>query len=243
MKLTSSRAEDRVRAQYAQSTAMDVLDQSPAMEWVLSGLGFVLLLIGLAQRSRAGLTLTLIGGALVYGPARKRVNSALRDTLESRQPKAVVVDRAVTILRSRSELYADWHEFQSLPRIVPILKTVTPTGERRSHWVAEGPRGQTLEWDVEITYDDPNELIRWQALPGAPIPNRGEVRFNPAPADRDTEVRLRVEFDAPIATVDRLLGPGAGNLLRESARNFKRLMEAGEIPTNDPQPMGTCVKR
>ena len=41
----------------------------------------------------------------------------------------------------------------------------------------------------------------------------------------------------------RLLGPGADNLLRESARNFKRLMEAGEIPTNDPQPMGTCVKR
>ena len=32
MKLTSSRAEDRVRAEYAQSTARDVLDQSPAME-------------------------------------------------------------------------------------------------------------------------------------------------------------------------------------------------------------------
>ena len=187
MKLTSSRAEDRVRAEYAQSTARDVLDQSPAMEWVLSLLGFVLLLIGLARRSRAGLTLTLIGGALVYGPARKRVNSALRDTLESRHPKAIVVDRAVTILRSRNELYADWHEFQSLPRIVPILKTVTPTGERRSHWVAEGPRGQTLEWDVEITYDYPNELIRWQALPGAPIPNRAKsasIRRRPTVAPR-----------------------------------------------------------
>jgi uncharacterized membrane protein len=159
----------------------------------------------------------------------------------------MVVDRAVTILRPRDELYTYWHDFRHLPEIMRFLKTVTPTGDRHSHWIAEGPGGETLEWDVEITADEPNELIRWHALPGAPLPNRGEVRFSLAPANRGTEVRLHLEFESPVglaaASVTQLLGAGADTWIRESARNFKRLMEAGEIPTNDPQPMGTCVKR
>jgi uncharacterized membrane protein len=43
------------------------------------------------------------------------------------------------------------------------------------------------------------------------------------------------------ATLAQVLGQGADRQVRESLRNFKQLMEAGEIPTNDHQPMGTCL--
>ena len=114
----------------------------------------------------------------------------------------------------------------------------------RSHWVTRGPAGSRLEWDAEIVEDQPGALIRWHSLPGAQVPNRGEVRFLSAPAGRGTEVHLRLDYEAPGgqlgASLAQLLGAGADRQVRESLRSLKQLMEAGEIPTNDHQPMGSC---
>ena len=190
----------------------------------------------------------LAGGVLTYGALTGRV--PLPDWVRSRLPgqdeHGLIVERGCTILRPREELYQFWRTFENLPRVMPHLQAVTPSGDGRSHWVTSGPAGTTVEWDAEIVEERPNELIRWQSLPGAQVANRGAVRFAPAPGDRGTEVRVGLEYDPPAgalgATIAQFFGEGADRQVRESLRRFKSVMETGEIPTNDNQPMGTCRK-
>jgi len=40
--------------------------------------------------------------------------------------------------------------------------------------------------------------------------------------------------------VAKLFGRDADQMVREDLRNFKRLMETGEVPTTQGQPRGTC---
>jgi uncharacterized membrane protein len=174
-------------------------------------------------RSPAGAVLAVAAGALVYAGVTGK--APVPDWLRARFPHTderglLVIVRAVTIQRARDELYAFWRDFGNLPRFMGYLH------------------------DAEIVEDHSGSLIRWRSLPGAQVPNRGEVRFQDAPAGRGTEVRLRFEYDPPAgvvgATLAQALGRGADRQVRESLRNFKQLMEAGEIPTNDGQPMGSC---
>ena len=216
--------------------------------WLPGVAGAALAAVGMSRRSPAGAALAIAGGALAYAGVSGR--TPLPDWLRSRLPRAeaegLVVRRAITIQRPAEELYAFWRDFEHLPRFMGYVRSVTvqdPGG--RSHWVASGPAGTTVEWDARIVAEEPNSLIRWESLPGARVANRGEVRFQPAPAGRGTEVRVRLEYEPPAgmvgATLAQVLGQGADRQVRESLRNFKQLMEAGEIPTNDHQPMGTCL--
>ncbi len=214
--------------------------------WVPMVGGTVVALLGLRRRSALGMVMAAAGGAIAYASATGR--APLPDWVRSRLPaegdRGLVVERGFTILRPREDLYRFWRDFENLPRFMPHLQSVTVTGDRRSHWTTSGPAGTTVEWDADLVEERPNELLRWESLPGSQVENRGEVRFSPAPGDRGTEVRVRLEYEPPAgiagATVAQLLGEGADRQVRESVRRFKSLMEAGEIPTNDGQPMGTC---
>ena len=43
--------------------------------------------------------------------------------------------------------------------------------------------------------------------------------------------------------IAKLFGENPSRVVREDLRNFKRLMETGEIPTIEGQPHGTCTGR
>ncbi|MDI3339904.1 MAG: SRPBCC family protein [Sphaerobacter sp.] len=214
--------------------------------WVPTVGGAVLVLAGLRRRSGAGAALATAGGALAYVGLTGRVAAPgwVQSRLPARGERGLVVERAVTVLRPPEELYGVWRTLENLPRFMPHLQAVTASGDGRSHWVAAGPAGSTVEWDARIVAEQPNELLRWESLPGARVPHRGEVRFSPAPGERGTEVRVRLEYDRPAgllgATVAQLVGRGADRQVREGLRRFKRIMETGEIPTNDGQPRGRC---
>ena len=70
-------------------------------------------------------------------------------------------------------------------------RSVTVTGENRSHWVAKAPAGQTVEWDAETTERPAQRArsrgARWRART---CTTRARVRFAPAPGGRGTEVRV-----------------------------------------------------
>ncbi|HEX2988334.1 MAG TPA: SRPBCC family protein [Chloroflexota bacterium] len=218
------------------------------LERVLPALGgTAMALMGLTRRSPSGLAMAVAGSAIAYRAATG--HAPLPNWVTSRLPRqgvqGLVVDRGFTVLRPREELYQFWRNFENLPHFMTYLKSVTPSGDGRSHWVAAGPAASTVHWDAEIVEDRPNELIRWQSIAGSQVANRGEVRFDPAPGDRGTEVRVHLEYEPPAgvvgATIAQVLGQGADRQVRESLRQFKSLMEAHEIPTNDDQPWGTCL--
>ena len=165
----------------------------------------------------------------------------------SRQPKTVAnagadkgiihTKRSITVGRPVEEVYGFWRDFQNLPRFMRHLESVTVTGDRRSHWNAKGPAGTSVEWDAETTEDRPNELIAWRSLEGSDVYNAGTVRFNPAPGDRGTEVRVDIEYDPPLgklgSKVAMLWREEPGQQIQDDLRHFKQVMEVGEIVVSD----------
>ncbi len=172
---------------------------------------------------------------------------------ESRAPArakgggAVSVKAAITLSSRPEDVYAFWHDFQNLPRIMAHLESVELRGEGRSHWKAKAPAGRTVEWDAEVVEDRPNELIAWRALEGADVDNRGSVRFDPAPGERGTEVRLELEYTVPGgvvgATIAKLFGEEPEQQVKDDLRRFKQQLETGQVVHSEGSPEGTFARR
>src|SRR5205807_5768354 len=106
------------------------------------------------------------------------------------------VEKTVTINRPAAVLFRMWSNFETLPRFMQHLVSVKVDG-KRSHWVARGPAGTTVEWDAEIVNNVPDRLIAWRSLEGSTVDTVGSVRFVDAPGGRGTEVHVELKYDPP----------------------------------------------
>lgn len=149
----------------------------------------------------------------------------------------LTVRQAITVNRPPEEVYQFWHNFENLPRFMDHLESVTVTGPGRSHWKAKAPAGKTVEWDAEVTDDQPNRRIAWRSLPGADVENAGVVEFAPAPGGKGTEVLVQLQYDPPAgiigATVAKLFGREPNQQIHRDLRPFKQLLETGEVTKSD----------
>lgn len=209
---------------------------------LLAGAGS--LLVGLRRGGTHGLLMSALGGYLAYRgvtghcPAYSYFGmntSRPGDSLLSGRPTSLHLTTGVTIERSPEELYQVWRDFTYLPTFMRYLNSVTPTGDSRTHWIADLPVAGQLEWDSEVVQDDPNERIAWRSVEDSDIEQRGEIRFQPAPGDRGTEVELDLHYAAPGGQLTKaagsLINAVTEEVVREDLRRFKHLMESGEIPT------------
>lgn len=174
------------------------------------------------------------------------------NTAEDDQPdptalyeRGVKIQEAVTVNRPAQELYDYWHNFENHPRFMPNVESVRADDGMRSLWRIKGPAGVIVEYEAETINDEPGRLIAWRSVGGADIQHAGSVRFLDAPAGRGTEVHFNVEYLPPAGYVGkfgakllRLIGKAPRNDVREGLRNFKRLMETGELPKADGQARG-----
>jgi uncharacterized membrane protein len=210
-------------------------------------------LLGLRQRSIPGLLYAAVGAGLVYRGATGHcpIYDALEiDTSDEALParpeeyfdRGIHVEETLTINRSPEELYAFWRNLPNLPRIMRNVKSVMPLDEDRSHWVAVGPMGYSVEWDAEIINDEPNQTIAWRSLENALVDNAGSVRFIPSPGDRGTEIKVVIDDIPPAgrvgAMIAKLFGADPQAEVREDLRRFKQAMETGQIATTAGQPTG-----
>jgi uncharacterized membrane protein len=150
----------------------------------------------------------------------------------------VLVGRSVTIDRPKQELYAFWREFTNLPRFMRNVHRVSVVSATQSHWVIEAPGGKTVEWDSEITRDEPGNAIAWRSLEGASVRNSGLVEFLDSPDGRGSVVRVTLVYDPPGGATGRLIAKLFRKepkiQARQDLRRFKQLMETGEISTAQP---------
>jgi uncharacterized membrane protein len=221
--------------------------------------GSVLALLGLGRGGLPGLLIGAVGGGMIYREATGHcpayaamgvdtVDESQGGTRES-ENRGTHVAQSFLVNKPPEELYRYWRNFENLPRIMTHLEAVRVIDDRRSHWVAKAPSitGGQVEWDAEVTADEPNARIAWRSLPGADVDNSGSVQFTPAPGDRGTAVRVIIDYDPPAGRlgkwVAKLFGEAPERQVREGLRNFKRVMELGEVPTLDGQPHGTCTGR
>ncbi len=203
--------------------------------------GAALAVYGLTRGTLGGLALAAVGGSLVYRGISGHcalfeslgINTAAMPHGAAASVPAshgVKIEEAITINRPAAELYQFWHRLENLPRVMRHLESVRETGDRRSHWVAKGPAGFSVEWDAETINDRPNELIAWRSLANADVQNAGSVHFEDRGGGR-TEVRVTLKYN-PVggkagAAVARLFGRAPEQEVRADLQRFKELMETG----------------
>jgi uncharacterized membrane protein len=155
---------------------------------------------------------------------------------------AIRVARSIVIHRRPDEIYAFWRRMENLPRFMYHLQEVRATGPNTSHWVTTAPGGATVEWDSELTADQPNELLAWRSMPGAQVENAGTVRFEPRPGGRGTIVRVELEYRPPGgiagAAFSMLFNESPQQQLHDDLHRLKQVLEAGEVVRSDGSPSG-----
>jgi len=196
---------------------------------------------------RVNLFSSLIGGALLYrglsGHCPFMQALGMNTCRSEGRGEATVIEagggvrieHSVTVNKSPEELYRFWRKLENLPKIMSHLKEVKETGAYKSHWVARGPLGMSVEWDAEITNDRPNEAIAWRLLDGSEIATAGSVHFRESPANGWTEIRVNLKYDPPAgklgAAAAWLFGEEPNHQVRHDLAKFKETMEGGQKAT------------
>lgn len=233
------------RARGIPPTAIRATGQISSQARLLSvAAGSLLVLAGLRREETVGLVTALAGGALIargatgYCPVTARLGSGPveQQVAEAFQWKgAATVSRSVTIRKPIEEVYRAWKDIESYPRFMENIESVKDLGNRRSHWVAKAPLGRTVEWNSEITQDEPNAHISWKSIEGSDYNTSGTVTFKAAPGDRGTEVTLMLAYEPPAGQIGRAVASLFGMTPTQQARqdliSFKQMIEAGEIAT------------
>lgn len=224
--------------------------------------GGALIARGLMKGGTAGIATAVVGGLLaqrgatghcqVYGALGMNTASeeggrtglsGLADSLGLGGGTAPVEVKSVaTVLRPADELYAFWRDPLNLPRFMSSLESVRPIDERRAEWTLKPPVGPTIQFVANITDEEPGRRIAWRSEESAVVKHTGEVRFEEMPHDRGTAVRVTLDFTPPAGAVGSAIAglfDGALEMkLRKDLKDFKQLIETGEIATIDGQPTG-----
>jgi uncharacterized membrane protein len=215
--------------------------RSPAWAWArTAGDVMDLALLGYGwKRNTASREQMLSVGSTVLGCALVDAQTALSlQQNASRQGTSagqIHVRQSVTILTPPEEVYSFFRKLENLPRFMEHLESVTESGQR-SHWRARGPLGSQVEWDAELV-EDRHDCIAWRSLPGADVPNRGQVRFAAVPGGRGTELVVELDYQPPVgalgATVARLFGKEPAQQVSADLKRLKQVMETGEVLHSD----------
>ncbi len=220
-----------------------------AERWLSIAAGLGLVTYGFAKhRGTAAWTLAGLGALLVRRGASGHcetyelfgINTAGtgQDTRRALGGNAgVVVDESVTINQPIEILYRFWRNLENLPRVMRHLESVERVTDTLSRWRAKGPAGGSVEWNAEIINEVPNQVIGWQSIEGSDVVSAGSVNFDEMGFGRGTRVRVRLQYNPPGgkvgAAIVQLLGRDPASQIREDLRQFKQMVESGELPISD----------
>ena len=173
----------------------------------------------------------LIGVTLADVYCAKQLSNGA-DNTQSRESAITSMTASIIIARNRDEIYGFWRDFERLPQIFDRLDSVQTFGGRRSHWKLALPMGRSLEWDAEITDDQPNSRIAWRSVSSS-APHSGEVRFEPATGNRGTKVHVEIRPEGLGTSLGKLFGLVPEQHVKIALHNLKQLLETGEIAKSD----------
>ena len=224
------------KALYDRSTSL-----ADAENWLALGTGTLLLLVGASRRSAVGACLAVSSAPLLYRGITGHWPAVLDDYIQpDNTTTALSGERGVHVRESIrlevpiADVYRFWRRLENLPRFMKHLDGVTETSDGRSHWVAAGPAGLSVEWDAEIINEVENKLLAWRSLPGSDVVTAGSVNFDRARGGRSTQVSVHFQYAPPAGKAGALVASvfrrEPSQTVREDLRHFKQLLEAGEIP-------------
>lgn len=146
----------------------------------------------------------------------------------------VNIRTSLIVDKPRMEVYTFWRQLSNLPIFMKHLVSVEETDSFHSHWKASGPGGVgTLEWDAEITKDEPGNLIGWRSAAGSDIVTAGRINFKDA-ISGGTEMEIMITYRPPAGYVGAglawILNSAFENIVERDILGFKQYVETGAVP-------------
>jgi uncharacterized membrane protein len=202
---------------------------APATRLVIGVAGGLLVLRGSRARGAVGRALRLAGMGLL---ARAASNIPPRRLVAlAGGSQAIQVEKTIWVEAPVEEVWDLWSNFENFPRFMAHLREVRKLDEGRSHWVAAGPAGISVEWDAVITDWVPGQFIGWTSVEGSTVDTRGQVRFRRI-SETNTEVDVQLEYSPPAGAaghaVAALFGTDPKSAIDEDLVRFKSLLEDGK---------------
>jgi uncharacterized membrane protein len=153
-------------------------------------------------------------------------------------PPARNIQLAQTVNRTSDEIFTFWRDFNNWPLFMDGMDRMQSVEHGFARWTGEGG---SIQGASRILDEQPGSFLSWRSRVGTDV-YEASLDLHPAPADRGTEIHLRLVGLNPQPAIRQLLRKVTGDSTeqwgRETLRGLKQLMEAGEVPTTDGQPHG-----
>jgi uncharacterized membrane protein len=127
------------------------------------------------------------------------------------------VEKSIRVKAPAAQVYQFWRNFENFPRFmenVEEVRLLDPHG-RRSHWKLHGPLGKTVEYDADLTQDEPNRAIGWNSTEGD-MGTTGNVTFTEH--EDNTLVHVIMQWASPP-------GGAIGEAASRTLQNPEKMLE------------------
>lgn len=137
------------------------------------------------------------------------------------------VEREVVVQAPLDIVYRAWCNFENFPKFMDNIHDVRVVGNGRSHWKAKGPLGTDVEWDAEMTLNEPERAIGWRSIEGnSGVKTAGRVNFEDVGGA--TKLRVILDYDAPAGAVGNVVAKIFSDPERQMADDLARFKETIE---------------
>jgi uncharacterized protein YndB with AHSA1/START domain len=134
------------------------------------------------------------------------------------------VERTIEINAPVERVFDSFSDFESYPRWMKNVAEVRFTSRSHTHWVAETPDGEGVEWEAETTAFEPDHRIAWQSVAGD-IRTVGEVVLEET-SEATTLLKMVIGYDRDDFERDTRLALALGkNPARQLEDNLDRLTD------------------
>lgn len=137
-------------------------------------------------------------------------------------------EQSIRVNASADQVYRFWRNFENFPQFMEHVESVQPVagGDRVSHWKLKGPLGKSVEFDAEITQDQPGKAIGWNSR-GGEMGTSGAVTFNEL--GNETEVHVIMQwYDPPGGALGEAISrlfQDPEEMLKDDLMRFKDIVE------------------
>ena len=120
--------------------------------------------------------------------------------------------------------YNQWTQFESFPKFLSEVESITQTDDTHSHWTVK-VGGAERQFDTVITEQHPDERVAWTST-GGDTEHAGVVTFHKL-SDTTSRVTVQIDWEPEglLEKVGSLVGAGS-HAVKKDLENFKEFIEA-----------------
>jgi uncharacterized membrane protein len=141
------------------------------------------------------------------------------------------VEESVEVSVPVQTAYNQWTQFESFPKFMPGVESITQIDDTHNHWVTN-IAGVRREFDTEITEQRPDERIAWHTVQGD-TQHAGVVTFHRLD-DQRSKVMIQLDWEPSGAAEKAASAVGVEDRqVRLDAERFKQFIESRKTETGE----------